>query len=88
MFRRPPGGYDSESVPAFGVEHVENVGGNPAYNHETFFAIVLPVVKKLNGKRILEDFSGKLKSHSVPVEVVRCLGLVPLEFQSHSTGFQ
>src|SRR5579862_2933972 len=88
MFRRPPGGYDSDSVLPFGIGHIKKVCGNQAYDHETLFAIVLPVVKKLDSERVFKDLFSQVKSHSMPLEVVLCLGLVPFELQSHSTGYQ
>ncbi len=81
MFRRPPGGYDSDEVFAFGIGHVKNVGGNHTYDHKTFFAIVLPVVQKLDGKGVSKDLFSQLKTDSVAAVIVLCLGLVPWNFK-------
>src|ERR1019366_1148542 len=83
MFRCPPGRYDSDSVFPFGIGHIENVAINHAYDHKTFFTIVLPVVEKLYGKRVFKHLLRQFKTDSVFGVVVLCLGLVPFEFQIH-----
>jgi hypothetical protein len=81
MVRRPPGGDDSDSIPPFRVGHIKKVCGNQAYNHETLFAIVLPLVKKLNGKRVFKHLSSQVKSHSMTLEVSFALDLFHSNFK-------
>src|SRR6266852_2601494 len=54
-FRRPPGRDDSDGVVSLRVGNVENEAIDHAYDYESLLFVILPVVKKLNGKRVAED---------------------------------
>src|SRR5271165_7191351 len=55
MLRRSPGRNQADAILAFRISHIQQY---PPFRHskgdETGLAIVLPIINKLNGKRVLE----------------------------------
>ena len=76
-----PSRYDSYGVFSFDIGDEENLAVNHADDHEAFFIVIFPVVKKLRGKRVVEHARGQVETDSVFREVVLGFGLVPLEVQ-------
>lgn len=54
MLCRPPGRYNSDSLFSLRINHKEKVIVNHTDNHETLFAIIMPVIEKLDGKRVFK----------------------------------
>jgi hypothetical protein len=74
-----PGRYYLDDVFPLGIDDVENAAFNHAYDHKTFLAVVLSVVKNFYGERILEHPFGQFKADSVFDVVGLGFGVVPFD---------
>jgi hypothetical protein len=87
---RPSGRNNADVLLALGIGNKQqDFALSHADHHKTLFAILLAVVKEVDGKRIIKHGLCQIEAHAMSAKVSFSLGSMPLKFQLHSTtGYQ